>query len=485
MRSTLFLLVLVLPSFAHAQEKIDQEWLDKVAALEPKEQAKTIHAKLQDLNFRRPEQVSFTADGNKIVEFGFLGNGVKDITPLAALKHVTKLNFAGTPPVSEDGKERVEDLAAIEKMPLVELNMALVQGEEPRSAQGHEAEEVRLQLQPGANAAAAAGHAARNVDVPGQRHRVAQRRAEGAAGVGRMQLDEGFRSEPAAGTPLKTLLANYTEIADLTPLQGMPLETLDLHKTNLSELGPLKGVPLKTLILQYTNVTDLKALNGSPLTYLDLQFTPVKDIGPLKGVPLTTLYLKSTKVQDLSALKGSPLTLLVLENTPVKDLSPLAGVPLQTLYINSTPVANLTPLKDSGLTTLGAQHVRQGPVAAQGCAARLSRHSQLEGRRSVAAQGIDQAAAIVFAGCPVSSLAPLADVPVAALDLTGTKVASLLPLKSMKVVQLTLSKTAIKSVAPEGHQGRLAGTTGHGHRRSDAAQGPALPLLGHQEHVRA
>jgi hypothetical protein len=121
-----FLFVLLAPSAALAQEprKVDQEWLARVAELKPAEQAKAVGDKLQELNFKMPEGVKFVVANGAISEFSFLGNGVRDITPLAALKHLKKLSFAGTPPQSEVDKPRVEDLTALKEMKLESLNMA-------------------------------------------------------------------------------------------------------------------------------------------------------------------------------------------------------------------------------------------------------------------------------------------------------------------------------------------------------------------------
>ena len=49
---------------------------------------------------------------------------MRDITPLAALKHLKKLSFAGTQPQSEVDKPRVEDLTPLKDMKLESLNMA-------------------------------------------------------------------------------------------------------------------------------------------------------------------------------------------------------------------------------------------------------------------------------------------------------------------------------------------------------------------------
>src|SRR6266550_6566668 len=107
MKTIAAMLVLLLGFPLHvaiAQEKVDKSWLDEVAALKPAEQAKAVEAKLRMLNIQFRGGVRFRAEDDNVVEFGFLGNGVKNIGPLAVFKHLTKLNFNGTPPASENDK---------------------------------------------------------------------------------------------------------------------------------------------------------------------------------------------------------------------------------------------------------------------------------------------------------------------------------------------------------------------------------------------
>ena len=82
------------------EKAINAEWLAKVAAMPPAEQSTLVAAKLRELNPPFDEKVAFKADGNKLTEYVFSGNGVEDITPLAALKHLRRLVFSGTQPMS-------------------------------------------------------------------------------------------------------------------------------------------------------------------------------------------------------------------------------------------------------------------------------------------------------------------------------------------------------------------------------------------------
>src|ERR1043166_6355573 len=65
--------------------KVDKECIDKVSDLKPKEQSAAISEKLQELNLKHPERVTYKVEDGKITEYTFLGNGVGDISPLIVL----------------------------------------------------------------------------------------------------------------------------------------------------------------------------------------------------------------------------------------------------------------------------------------------------------------------------------------------------------------------------------------------------------------
>jgi hypothetical protein len=122
--SLLVLLSFGIPASAQDAKKIDQTWIDKVAVLKADEQAKAVEGKLRELNPHFDGKVAFRAEGTRLVEFAFSGNGVEDIAPLAALQSVQRLHFSGTPPMSAADKDRVKDLAPLKGLPLAELKMA-------------------------------------------------------------------------------------------------------------------------------------------------------------------------------------------------------------------------------------------------------------------------------------------------------------------------------------------------------------------------
>src|SRR5262245_25546389 len=203
--------------------KVDKEWIDKVSELKPKEQSAAIHAKLQELNLKHPDGVSFKTENDKITEYTFVGNGVGDISPLIVLKHLTKLNIGGTPPTSETDKVRVDKLDVLKGMPLVELNIAW-----------HKVKDLA----------------------------------------------------PLKGMQLKSINCNNNPVFSLSPLEGMPLETVSCVNADINSLGPLKGAPLKSLDCSGTKVMTFAPLKGAPLTSLSANYTQVVDLRPLKEMQL-------------------------------------------------------------------------------------------------------------------------------------------------------------------------------------------------------
>src|SRR5947209_17091387 len=198
------MLLLSAPLVAPAQEKLEQAWLDEVAALKPAEQVKAVGAKLRQLNIQFAGGVSFKEAGGKVVELAFRGNGVKNIAPLAVLKHLKKLDFAGTAPTSEADKERVKDLTPLHEMQLEVLDMSW--------------------------------------------------------------CDVGDLG-PLRGMPLRVFKCNSCrEIDSLAALEGAPLVALECRScTALKSLAPLKGAPLTDLDCSNTRVADFAPLQGAPL----------------------------------------------------------------------------------------------------------------------------------------------------------------------------------------------------------------------------
>src|SRR5262249_37453793 len=122
---------------------------------------------------------------------------------------------------------------------------------------------------------------------------------------------------------LEVLMAQSTQVSDLTPLQGMPLNWLDLAwAVGVSDLSPVRGMPLEYLNLTALGVSDLSLLaHVKSLRRLVLDDMPVSDLTPLRGLRLTKLSLRRIRAIDLSPIKGMPLKGLRLDyNAGREDL---------------------------------------------------------------------------------------------------------------------------------------------------------------------
>ena len=235
--------------------------------------------------------------------------------------------------------------------------------------------------------------------------------------------DTGVRSlEPLAGLPLTALRVTGTRVEDLSPLAKAALEELDVSGTAVADLTPIERMPLISLDVTRTRVADLAVLTGMPLTSVRISGTRVTDLSPLNGLKLVELDATGTLITDLTPLIGMRLTTIRFSGTRVTDLSPLAGMPLTSLDLGGLPLADLTPLAGMPLTTLD---LRRCPV------------TSLAPLRGMPLTWLD------LSGTPVSDLAPLAGLPLASLALDGTPVADISPLRLLPLKELRLSGTRI------------------------------------------
>lgn len=149
------------------------------------------------------------------------------------------------------------------------------------------------------------------------------------------------------------------QIRDLAPLSGLTnLEILQLEDNRITDLSPLSGLTnLTELIVAYNPVTTLLPISG--LTNLNiLSVSGVSDLTPLQNmVNLTRLTLIGEQINDLSQISGAlqNLELIFLRNTQISDLSPLSmSTSLVWIQIdnweNISPIYDLSPL--SGLINL-------------------------------------------------------------------------------------------------------------------------------------
>ena len=97
-------------------------------------------------------------------------------------------------------------------------------------------------------------------------------------------------------------------ISDLSPLAGLTkLEVINFCGGNVSDLTPLAGLTgLKELYIAFEKVSDISPLAGlTGLTRLDLEDNDISDISPLAGLTnLKWLKVARNKISDFSPLDG-------------------------------------------------------------------------------------------------------------------------------------------------------------------------------------
>jgi len=265
------------------------------------------------------------------------------------------------------------------------------------------------------------------------------------------QCDLKIRSVQISDTGYTLDISRNPGLADLTPLAGTPLRGLVADQTDLTTLRPLRGLPIQRLSLQYARVERLDDLRLLPLLE-DFAFSKAH---PVHGVPhlenidahlvaLSKLNLKSLRLSglhqpDLTALIGLPLETLRLEGVRnrIVSLAPLAGLPLRHLTLTGAEdprqtwrasVGELSSLKACPLESI---HLRGLSV---------DHLDFLEGTRPkfLVLSMIDR----------LQSIDPLRDMPLERLDLSFTAVSDLGPLSQMPLRSLNISNTRVKDLSP-------------------------------------
>ncbi len=380
------------------------EFVKTTAALPPEQQVTAIATRLKELNPGFDGKLTPKIEAGAVTELALSTVGVTDITPLQALKWLTKLSVA---PATLNQKGALADLSPLKGLPLTAL-----------WCQNNPITDLKpLEGMP-LTVLSCGGTLITNL-------------------------------APLAGMKLSVLSINDTAISDLTPLEGMPLTVFWCQNTKVTDLSPIKTAPLQELRCDPTVATqnaallnDIKSLIkindtiaatfwsrpaaaltdttapaassipvprpslfSTPLptegltvqfqidtfvrkmrdlnpdfdpttlkynvedrkvTELEFSAIGVTDISPVRTFialqKLTCTGVSATRrsrFNDLSPLRGMRLTSLVCDYTAVSDLSPLKGMMLTSLSIVGTQVKDLSPLKGMVLRVL---HCHKTPL---------------------------------------------------------------------------------------------------------------------------
>ena len=249
-----------------------QQWMKDVQSLPAEAQVEAVTRKLVELNPGFDGKITSEIYEGVVWNINLLTDNVTDISPVRALVGLNRLGCRGS---SDRVPGKLADLAPLQGLPLVSLNI----------------------------------HFTRVADLA-----------------------------PLRGMKLTALFCADAKITDLSPLKGMPLAHLQIEGTPVSDLSPLTGLPLTSLQIDGTPVTDLSPLKGLPLTRFSFHRTLVSDLSPLQGTKLVSLGCYDNLVADLSPLKDMPLQELDLHFTPDRDTALLRSIKsLET--INGKPAA--------------------------------------------------------------------------------------------------------------------------------------------------
>lgn len=169
---------------------------------------------------------------------------------------------------------------------------------------------------------------------------------------------------------------------------------------------------------------------GGKIRKVSLFQTGVRDLSPLEGLDLIFLDLTRCPVEDLSPLKGMQLEELYLEETKVddEDLAVLKAMPLKILYLGSTQVTSIKPLAGLPLTQL---NLLDAPV------------KSIEGVEEMPLE------TLWVPGTSVSDLSPLKGTRLMSLDIARSEVTSLEPLRELKTLQrLNMEDCEVEDLTP-------------------------------------
>ncbi len=341
-----------------------------------------------------PESVSFTVGDDGSICLQIASDGVRDLSPVAALKELKALRL----------------LARAESKPVVDL----------RPLTGLGLTELRIE-----------GYAVKDMS-PLNGIKLNRLAMVGIPAVSLMAIE---------GMPLTELDLSKSDIRDLTAVRGMRLERLWIPDTKVASLSLLVGMPLRELYAAGSAVRDAYALSGAPLEVLDLARTQIYDFSPLKGMHLAFLDASDTKIRDISFCVAMPLKTLLLRNTAVTDLTPLKGKTLERLDLSGSQVKEIVGLKGCEIKELNLSGTKLTQRDLAALAQVKVERLYLSGTEVVSLAFLSGKAltALSIGNTKVKDIHPLAGMPLVELDCRSTEVTDFSPLVRMPLQVLDVS----------------------------------------------
>ncbi|MFA6562605.1 MAG: SUMF1/EgtB/PvdO family nonheme iron enzyme, partial [Verrucomicrobiia bacterium] len=386
-------------------------FIAEVAALPAEGQIQRVMEELKKLNPNFDNRETHTIRENAVTQLAISTVGVKDISPLRALRQLDEVRCSGTQeepsPLSDLSPLRglplrhlacdftaVSDLTPLAGMPLAFLDISGTQviNLSPLA----ELPLTELRCPPAA---------ARNKDIaqlllklPALQRVNGQSPAAFLASLARMPATEPVIAQPFSPAPASGMVASpaasaedpfvqtvaalpaeqqvtrvMARLRELNPqfdgrqthkVEGGAVTELSFSTVGVTDITPIKALKwLKKLVIvpptlnQKGALTDLAPLQGLPLTWLWCHGNSIADLTPLQGMPLTVLSCGGTQVRNLAPLAGMKLIVFSVNDTEASDLSPLQDMPLTVLWCNNTKVTDLAPLQAMPLQELKCDFV--------------------------------------------------------------------------------------------------------------------------------
>ena len=273
-----------------------------------------------------PTNAVITADA--MLDLTGLGARGKEITALTGLEHATNLTWLNLGTARVDGQRHtnpisdVSPLAALTQLTRLELGYTAVSDVSPLASL---TQLTRLEL----------GYTAvSDVSPLAALTQLTSLRLDGTA--------VSDVSPLAALTQLTSLRLDGTAVSDVSPLAALTqLTRLNLSYTAVSDVSPLAALTQLTRLnlVGTAGVSDVSPLAGlTQLTWLELFDTAVSDVSPLAALTqLTWLFLSYTAVSDVSPLVNlTQLETLVLLDCPLNAASHQVHIP--AIQANGTEV---------------------------------------------------------------------------------------------------------------------------------------------------
>jgi Leucine-rich repeat (LRR) protein len=285
-----------------------------------------------------------------------------------------------------------------------------------------------------------------------------------------------------AGSNVRRLDLDQSQVTDLSPLADLPLAALSLRETPVKDLSPLRSPTLRDSLRELrvwrTKITDFSPVAGcAKLELFDAADTQLTDLSIIKGMKLHTLLIERTSVTDLAPVAGMPLTNLDISRTRVADLSPLLKCQtLKSIILpqNAKDVGSLHGLPNLArvsYTSKGGNPDKSadefwgsGQTEEPWIVALRKANLNFSQRRladkswaltlddqpitdlsSLKGANITQ---LSIARTPVADLAPLRGMRLTNLKIGGSKVTDLSPIKGMALTSVQLSGTAVRDLSP-------------------------------------